>query len=48
MLIPWILMMAALTVEGKKQFDQCKAEDFKPKVCERYAPKPPPITPEQE
>lgn len=48
MIAVWLFMMAGLAVTGVKDFEACKAEDFKPKICARYAPKPPPAPTSQE
>jgi hypothetical protein len=32
----WILMNVVFVGEAKINYDACKKEDFKPKVCERY------------
>jgi hypothetical protein len=36
MLVLWIFLVAIHGVETKINYDACKKEEFKPKVCERY------------
>lgn len=32
----WAFGVGIFSVETKMNYDACKAEEFKPKVCERY------------
>jgi len=36
MVIVWVFMMAVVFGEGKKDFDACKKEQFKPAVCKKW------------
>jgi len=37
LLVFWLFNMSVVTFEGKKDYDNCKKEDFKPKACEKWS-----------
>lgn len=39
MALLWFLMMSVSFYENKKDYDACKKEEFKPKVCQKWTKK---------
>lgn len=40
MIFGWLLMMASMFDMQMKDYNACKKDNFKPKVCEKFNPKP--------